>query len=90
MTTRTLAEIQPGDIIDGFSSNPDTLVTHVEPAEPLADGTPMVRYRGRMGRRMARNVTGDPRRQDWQKREHTWCFRADQYFDVVDHGCVRL
>lgn len=89
MTTRPMTEIKPGDILDGFSSNPDTLVTAVEPAEPLGDGTPMVRMKGRLGRREARNVQGDPSKQEFQKKVHTWSFRADQTFDVIEPGVIR-
>jgi hypothetical protein len=90
--------LKPGDIIDGFSSNPDILVTAVEIAEPIVwedengdiQVRPMVRYRGRLGRRMAHKITGDPRRQEWQRKQQSWCFPADSDVEIIEAGVVRL
>jgi hypothetical protein len=84
-----LADLKVGDIIDGFISNPDTLVTAVEYAEPVA-GVPMIRYRGRLGRRMAFRVQGDPRKQEWKKAELAWCFPASSEVELIQPGFVRV
>ena len=61
------ADLQPGMVWCGMSSNPDCRITEIVGRDALDDGTPMVRFAGILGNR---------------KRPLTWHFRADQRMEI--------